>query len=957
MCRQTHMKNKKKAILLISSMLLSALTLGMVGFHSFSFQASLASELPSSLDCNYYFNEENGYTSIYEMNDVLFSDVSKTYTEYKTWGTVTCHFTNSGNDTYYIQSRDKYGNSAALALYKYSGTLPIGSVVTVSGGTFKSFNYLPEIESPSSVEIDYSSNPSPVETLVTNFDFWNTSSMSTQDKNALYRKGPIQVSVNNMVYHNTPSSTNTYLKFKSTDSMRVQCFYGGSSDQNAIRAQFENLYSSNKVSVTGYVNYYKGTTLELLVRSPTDVVGHTVPVTSIDVAPVSNIYYQDVESAYLFNVTAHYEDGSSKEVTTGVTLESFSTAKPGKTTATLSYTENNVTVYGSCEVTILDNETSITYSDDLIDHYYVNEPFIKPAVTAHSYYGDSDVTDIATFSTTDTSTGGVFACEIDYENTKGDTLNTSYYYWVYDVYKLTIENFSTSYEVGDPISSYSATAQYVNSDEADVTNRTSLIVEGFDTSTPGTKEATFKYGNKSVYIEYTVNGDIEIDRIDLEGNYKIYYSVGEAFDSPLVYAYYTDGTYADVTSQASFTGFDSSTTGVKEITVTYGEYVINYDVTITESSHLYEYDVSIDIEKSYNTGSYGASGDFEYYRAVKQSGYICKLISLTQQSGCEPTLGGALYNVNPIKDIDRITLTYSTSGSGSRTPKFTYGENSYDDGYKNIPLSSSTKQTTFDLSAYDINYLKFDSGDYTLYIQTLTIYYSGDNTPNGSSFVNGVTGNNEYRIAPTVYSGNLIDGVSYIDVPTSFDIDHLTVTSTKRYTYYSYEYVSNNPQYISAATITDPVDVCNYFQAFGCAPANYGASGTISLRDGKYVPSVSEVNSLFGSDARCISKYSRTTGYATSVPYYGSKPTYYELDIDTNGQYSTSSRQVGRIVAWATGFNGSDYGYGSQCVCTYTDDHYSTFKEYNNYGGFLSRFKDSFKVVGCVRGNPTTLSY
>lgn len=69
MCTQTHMKNKKKAILLISSMLLSALTLGMVGFHSFSFQASIASELPSSLDCSYYFNEENGYTSIYEMNE------------------------------------------------------------------------------------------------------------------------------------------------------------------------------------------------------------------------------------------------------------------------------------------------------------------------------------------------------------------------------------------------------------------------------------------------------------------------------------------------------------------------------------------------------------------------------------------------------------------------------------------------------------------------------------------------------------------------------------------------------------------------------------------------------------------------------------------------------------------------------------------------------------------------
>lgn len=221
-----------------------------------------------------------------------------------------------------------------------------------------------------------------------------------------------------------------------------------------------------------------------------------------------------------------------------------------------------------------------------------------------------------------------------------------------------------------------------------------------------------------------------------------------------------------------------------------------------------------------------------------------------------------------------------------------------------------------------------------------------------------MTGNNEYRISPTVYSGDLIDGVSYIDVPTSFDVNTLTVTSTKRYTYYSYEYVSENPEYISAATITDPVDVCNYFQAFGCAPANYGTNNTVyPLRDGKTLPSKSEVNSLFGSDARTISQYSSKTGYATSVPFYGTYPTYYELDINTNGQYSTSSRQVGRIVAWATGFKGNDYGNGSQVVCTYTDDHYATFKEYNNYGGFLSRFNASFKIAGCVRGNPTTLFY
>ena len=956
MCTQTHMKNKKKAILLISSMLLSALTLGMVGFHSFSFQASLASELPSYLDCSYYFNPVNGYTSIYEMNDDLFSNGSADYE--KTWGTVTATYTSGTRNCAYIQSTNKNGDSAALCLYNIPTTVEVGNVVTVSGGTFKNYYNMPEIEAPTTVHVDYLSNPYSVETFDTDYSFWDTSSMTSDYKEALYRKGPMQVSISKMVFGGSVLSDYTYLKFNESDELKVQCWYKGSTNQTSIRSKFTELYNgSSPVNVKGYVNYYNKTSLQLLVRDPNDISAATTKLDSLTVSPIGNIYRNDYESPLLFDVTVHYVDGTSKTVTSGVELVEFSTEVPGTTTATLSYTEDNETVYGNCEVTILDLETSITVSD-VVDRYYPNEPFIYPKVYSHLYDSEIDVSSQSIFNNDDTSYTGSYTCEVAYENVKGDVLETSYTFTVKTVSSLSISSFSPTYEIGEEMSSFQAIASFSDWVSVDVTNRDSLIITGFDTTTPGNKTVTFTYGGRSFNVDYTVNGDKEIDRIDLEGNYKIYYSVGEDFDSPLVYAYYTDGTYDDVTSQASFTGFDSSTTGVKEITVTYGEYVINYDVTITESSDLYEYDVSINIEKSYDTGSYGTSGDFEYYRAVKQTGYVCKLIPLVQQSGCEPTLGGALYNVNPIKDIDKITLTYSTSGSGSRTPKFTYGENSYDDGYKNIPLSSYTKQTTFDLSSYDINYLKFDSGDYTLYIEALTIYYSGDNTPNGSSFVNGVTGNNEYRIAPTVYSGDLIDGVSYIDVPTSFDVNTLTVTSTKRYTYYSYEYVSENPEYKSAATITDPVDVCNYFQAFGCAPANYGTNNTVyPLRDGKTLPSKSEVNSLFGSDARTISQYSSKTGYATSVPFYGSKPTYYELDINTNGQYSTSSRQVGRIVAWATGFKGNDYGNGSQVVCTYTDDHYATFKEYNNYGGFLSRFNASFKIAGCVRGNPTTLFY
>ena len=444
-------------------------------------------------------------------------------------------------------------------------------------------------------------------------------------------------------------------------------------------------------------------------------------------------------------------------------------------------------------------------------------------------------------------------------------------------------------------------------------------------------------------------------------NAKTEFDLGEAFDYPTVYANFAcaSSVDVDVSDRVTFSGFDSSTPGDVEVHMSFGNYETSYYVEIIDTTpiDLYEYEVYISNIGSYTSGNYGQSGDFEYYRAVYESGYLIKLLDVDKQPDCEDLLEASLYNINPIKDIDHITFSYKTSDvSSSTSPKLYVGENSYDD--VNIPINYSTSLTevTIDLSTYNANYFKFSSGDTSLYLDEVTVYYSGLNTPNGSEFVYKTTGTNEYRIVPTVYSGDLVDGKSSIDVPVSYDVTHTTVLEYKTYTYYSYEYVSQHPEYVSAATITSPVDVCNYFQAFGCAPANFAAQNKVgTLRDGKTLPTKAEVNSLFGDDARCISKYTRDDGYAQYVPYYDT-PLYYEFDINTNGEYSIYSRQSGRIVAWACGFTGSDYGNGDQVVCTYTDDHYATFKEYNNYGGFLSRFNVERKITGCIWGSPTTLS-
>lgn len=532
-----------------------------------------------------------------------------------------------------------------------------------------------------------------------------------------------------------------------------------------------------------------------------------------------------------------------------------------------------------------------------------------------------------------------------------------------------VTNAIGSIKVKDPVQLYTFNEEFITpvvygksaTYEVEVTSDVSFT--GFDSNKTSDYNGTVyaSYTNSAgreltTSYDYLVTGVHSLTAI----NNKTEFNINESFDNPTVYAIFSNdlSKQVDVSNRVTFSGFDSSSAGYVEVYISLGNYQTSYFVEIVSDtpSELYQYDVSISISGSYSTGSYGNSGDFEYYRAVEATGYICKLIPLVRQDGCEETLGGALYNIDPIKDIDKITFTYKTSGIGSRSCKLFYGEKNYDDYSYVISSSSSNKETTIDLSSKDVNYFKFDSGDLTLFLQSITVYYSGLNTTHGSNFTYKTTGVGEYRIAPTTYNGTLVDGVSYVDVPTSFDTSTSTVLSTKRYTYYSYEYVYEHPEVVSDATMTSPVDVCNYFEAFGCAPANYGSKSSFSLKDGKTLPSVSEVDELFGSDARTISKYSRTTGYATSVPYYGSTPIYYEIDIDTNGQYITSSRQSGRIVAWATGFEGSDYGYGSQVVCTYTDDHYATFKEYNNFGGFLSRFNVERLISGNVRGNPTTLS-
>ena len=479
--------------------------------------------------------------------------------------------------------------------------------------------------------------------------------------------------------------------------------------------------------------------------------------------------------------------------------------------------------------------------------------------------------------------------------------------------------------------------------EVDVTSK--CEVSYFSSAWTGSFTTTIIYYNEelSLNFNYKVSYEVveqgyipSVSHIYV-GNHKSNYKFGDFFEAPEVYAYWTNGdeTLAD-SNEVQFSGYDSCKLGRQEITCEYQGCYTTYEIYVTSNGTNQAFELStstLRLDKNYATGNYGSYNKLGYYRLAR-SGSNFVLIpysSISDGSIDIDSRNGSLYSYDSFKDIQTIQLTYSTSGTGSVKPYISYGEQTLDGvGKQTLEFSSSSTTVTLDLSSKNANYFKIDGGDVRFTIQSLYIEYTGENTPNGDSIIRDDNFTN-YRINPTVFTGTLEDGVSSVTVPVEADIEdgHYHVTDVKTYTYYSFSYASSHTDMINNIAMTDPVDVANYYTIFQEFPANYCLSSNWS-----------STYAVFGDKTRCVSQYERTDGYALSVPYAANpstnKPLYYEFDIAIDSSYNNSSRGVARVVAWKYGFSAT--GYDSNPVCTYTDDHYATFMEYNNLGGWNKRF-------------------
>ncbi len=353
---------------------------------------------------------------------------------------------------------------------------------------------------------------------------------------------------------------------------------------------------------------------------------------------------------------------------------------------------------------------------------------------------------------------------------------------------------------------------------------------------------------------------------------------------------------------------------------------------------------------SYATGNYGSSNvqsiSFEHYRAVRTDYQLMTLLPYVNGSG-DGTIAGAFYNTSPFLGIRNISINYATNRTTGTKPMVTFGATPISGTTIELDFSLATIETSIDAS--NSNYFKVETTQCALTIENIVISYTNDGTLTPYDYL---TANTELkRINPITYDGTLVNGVS-VEVPIAI-LDNGTtysVLTTKQYTYYTFDYIANNPGLVDLARQTHPRDVAAYYVAFNTWPANYVP------RSNYY-----EAYMLFGEDARCVSSYTRTDGYVTSVPYatdWMGIPLYHELDIALTTNYSSSNRGVGRVVCYEYGFDTSKgaTSYDEAPVCVYTDDHYASFSEYLNVGIYGTRFNGEMTRTSYVWGSATTLT-
>ena len=138
----------------------------------------------------------------------------------------------------------------------------------------------------------------------------------------------------------------------------------------------------------------------------------------------------------------------------------------------------------------------------------------------------------------------------------------------------------TTYHYNEPFEKPTVTAVYSSGGTKDVT--ADATVSGFNSRRVGTQTVTIWYEGQSASYDVTVVD--EVKEITVSGQVTEF-EKGESFVfGGIVKAVYDSGAYDDVTSEASFTGYDLNTVGTQTVKVTYSTFETSYFIEVKNSS-------------------------------------------------------------------------------------------------------------------------------------------------------------------------------------------------------------------------------------------------------------------------------------------------------------------------------------------------------------------------------------
>jgi len=207
------------------------------------------------------------------------------------------------------------------------------------------------------------------------------------------------------------------------------------------------------------------------------------------------------------------------------------------------------------------------------------------SVTANYDDGTDDIVVPTSVSTPNMSTAGQKTVTVTY--TEGGVSKTATYTITVNAVTLSsieVSDPKTTYYVGDTFVKPTVTATFSNGSTSDVTN--SATFSGYNLSNAGSQTVTVSYTNgttETTTYSITVTA-VTLTSITISG-YTTSFKVGDTFSfGGTVTANYNNGSTADVTASASFSGYNMSTSGNQTVTVSYGGKSETYQISVTDDS-------------------------------------------------------------------------------------------------------------------------------------------------------------------------------------------------------------------------------------------------------------------------------------------------------------------------------------------------------------------------------------